>query len=812
MMRCSIFAALLVMTASVAMPAWAAVDKVPSQQVQQQQMEQVARRLAPIQDIVEKEISEGNIPGAVVMIGTPEGVLYRRAFGHRSLDPIQLPMTEDTIFDVASLTKVVATTTAIMQLAEKGKLRLDAPVARYWPAFRVKGKKMITVRQLLTHYSGLRPDLDLKAAWSGYKTAMRMIVREKPVCPPGTCFIYSDINFQILGEIVRRVSGHPLNVYCANKIFRPLGMTDTVFKPSWSLHNRIAPTEYCQGEMLWGRVHDPVCRRMGGMAGHAGLFSSTDDLSRFALMLLNGGSAGSVHILKAATVEKMTIPQSPPGKMELRGFGWDIGPPLASNRNELPPVGSFGHLGYTGTALWIDPVSKVYIIVLANRVHPAGKGDAKALRANIKALVADVIGPVSAERIMASRPSLSSYFCLLDYPRAASRLQKNVAFSGGATGLHGSSVLTGIDVLEAEKFLPLLGKRVGLITNHTGLDAEGRRTLDLFYKAPGVKLAAVFSPEHGLFGKADNNVSSTREPSTGLPVYSLYGEVRRPTDRMLKGLDALVFDVQDAGVRFYTYISTMGYAMEAAAQKGIDFYVLDRPNPITGSLVQGPVMDSSLKCFTGYFPLPVRHGMTVGELAEMFNGEYSIGAKLHVIKMEGYQRNYWYDETGLRWVNPSPNLRSLSEAILYPGTAMVEGANVSVGRGTEIPFELLGAPWIDGGKLAEYLKSRRIAGVKFTPVTFMPGSDIYKNKTCRGVKIALIDRQKLDSTVMGVEIVSALYRLYPRDFQLHSTLGLIGAGDVLQAIKEGKDPHDVALLWQGRLENFLKLRANYLLY
>ncbi len=770
----------------------------PDSSALQQQREQFSERLVPIRDIVEKEIHKGNIPGAVVLIGTPEGIIYRGAFGHRSLEPSQAPMTEDTVFDLASLTKVVATTTAIMQLAEKGKLRIDAPAARYWPAFGAKGKKRITLRQLLTHYSGLRADLDLKPAWSGYKTAMRMIVREKPVCAAGTCFIYSDINFEILGEIVRRVSGQPLNVYCRKNIFRPLGMIDTVFRPSKSLRARIAPTQYCRGEMLCGEVHDTTSRWMGGMAGHAGLFSTADDLSRFALMLLNGGSAGRARILKAATVEKMTSPQSPPGKRALRGLGWDIEPPLASNRNELPPVGSFGHLGYTGTALWIDPVSKIYVIVLSNRVHPDGKGDVKVLRADIKALVAEAVGPVSPERIMAARPSLSGYFRLAKDSPAAPRLQK--------------SVMTGIDVLEAKGFSPLLGKRVGLITNHTGLDAEGRRTLDLFYRAPGIKLAAVFSPEHGLFGQADKEVRSTRETSTGLPVYSLYGEVRRPTDSMLKGLDALVFDVQDAGVRFYTYISTMGYAMEAAAQKGIDFYVLDRPNPITGSLVQGPVMDRDLKCFTGYFPLPVRHGMTVGELAEMFNSEYRIGVKLHVIKMRGYQRGDWYDETGLRWVNPSPNLRSLAEAVLYPGVAMVEGANVSVGRGTDTPFELLGAPWIDSGKLAEYLKSRGIAGVHFMPVTFIPRSDIYKNKTCRGVKIVLTDRRTLDPAILGVEIISALHSLYPRDFQLDGTLGLVGARNVVQAVKEGKDPHAAALLWQGPLEKFLKMRAKYLLY
>lgn len=758
--------------------------------------DRISKTLGPVRDIVETEIREGNIPGAVILAGTREGIVYRRAFGNRSVEPGLLPMTEDTIFDVASLTKVVATTTAVMQLVERRRLRLDAPVAKYWPAFRTNGKKKITVRQLLTHYSGLRPDLDSDKKWSGYKTAMRMILHEKPVCSPGTCFIYSDINFEVLGELVRRVSGKTLDAYCSKNIFRPLGMKDTFFIPPHGLYARIAPTQYRMGKMLQGEVHDPACSRMGGVAGHAGLFSTAGDLSRFAQMLLNRGAWGRVRILKASTVEEMTAPQSPPGKGVMRGYGWDIEPVLAANRNELPPVGSYGHLGFTGTSLWIDPVSDIYVILLTNRVHPDGKGNVKVLRAEIKNIVADAVGPVSGERIIERRPLLARFF----------------ARHGNHPGPRNGRVMTGIDVLREQNFSPLLGKRVGLITNQTGLDHEGQRTLDLFYKAPGVRLRAIFSPEHGLFGKADEKINSSIEATTGLPLYSLYGEARRPTDSMLRGLDALVFDIQDAGARFYTYISTMGYAMEAAAQKGIDFYVLDRPNPISCASVQGPVMDGSLKCFTGYFPLPVRHGMTVGELAEMFNSEYKIGARLHVIKMEGYQRADWYDDTGLRWVNPSPNLRSLTEATLYPGVAMAEGANVSVGRGTGTPFELLGAPWIDSSVFADYLNRLGIDGVRFAPADFVPVSDIYKNKRCHGVRITLTDRLKLDPAAMGIEMVGALYRLYPHDFQLDNTLGLVGARSVLKAIKEGKAPQEVASLWQGPLEDFMKLRAKYLLY
>jgi uncharacterized protein YbbC (DUF1343 family)/CubicO group peptidase (beta-lactamase class C family) len=754
--------------------------------------------LAAVGDSAERAIQNGKTPGVVVLIGTSEGTVYHRAFGLRALGPGREPMTEDTIFDLASLTKAVATTTAVMQLVERGKLDIDAPVARYWPAFKAKGKKSITVRLLLTHYSGLRPDLSLRPRWSGYRAAMRKIISEKPVLQPGTDFIYSDINFAVLGELVRRVSGITLDAYCAKYIFKPLGMKDTGFRPSHDLFKRIAPTQYQEGRLLCGKVHDPMCYNMGGLAGHAGLFSTAQDLSIFARMLLGGGSLNGVRILSPKTVEMMTSPQSPRRGSKLRGLGWDLDAPFVANREELCKTGSFGHLGYTGTALWIDPVTKVYVIVLTNRVYPDGKGDVKELRAEVKAAVSAVLGPLSLYQPIAMHLSLAE--------------RCGAKESHPEQSMRGARVMSGIDVLEAGQFDALKGLRIGLITNHTGLDAEGRRTLDLLYKAHGVTLSALFSPEHGFSGAADESVASTHDQVTGLPVYSLYGEVRRPTKSMLAGLDALVFDIQDAGVRFYTYISTMGYAMEAAAQKGIPFYVLDRPNPLTASLVQGPVMDRELKSFTGYFPLPVRHGMTVGELAQLFNAEYKIGADLHVIRMQGYERPLWFDETGLAWVNPSPNLRSLTQAILYPGVAMLEGANVSVGRGTDAPFEVFGAPWVNGGKLAGYLNSRGIRGVRFFPADFTPERDIYKKKICHGVRIVVQDRQTLNAPALGIEIISALQKFYRESFQLDKTLGMIGSRTVLNAIKEGQDPRSIELLWRIPLEKFISLRSAYLLY
>ena len=737
--------------------------------------------LAAISAAVAEAIRAGETPGAVVLIGHQGQVVLRQAFGHRRLTPPR-PMTPDAVFDVASLTKVVATTPAVLQLIEKGRLQLDAPVARYWPEFKGHGKERITVRQLLTHYSGLRPGLLPKPAWSGYNAALKKIADDTAPLSPDSRFVYSDLNFTILGELVRRVSGEPLEVYCRRHIFEPLGMKDTGFKPSTSLNGRLAPTM----EGSFGVVHDPDTRRMGGISGAAGLFSTADDLACFAQTILDQGRHAGRQLFSSAAIKDMAQPQSPAGKLPARGLGWAIHSP-SGNWSEMLPAGTFGHKGFTGTLLWIDPDTRTYLIVLSNRVYPDGEARTETLRDKVFSLAVQATG----------RPAPTS---------------PAEALSHVSAGMSPSRVMTGVDVLAAQKFALLSGKRVGLITNHTGRDAAGRRTIDLLAGAPGVKLRAIFSPEHGLSGKADWKVASGRDASTNLPVYSLYGETRRPKPEMLKGLDALVFDVQDAGARFYTYMSTMGYAMEAAAQKGIEFVVLDRPNPISASRVEGPVMDPDLRSFTGYFPLPVRHGMTIGELGRMFNAENRMGAKLKVISMQGYRRDMWFDETGLAWVNPSPNLRSLDQATLYPGVALSEASNVSVGRGTDTPFEILGAPWVQAQELSDDLNGRNMAGVTFQPATFIPDASPFKGQSCFGVRIVVSDRRRLDSVLLGVEILSTLYRLYPNDFRIDKALSLIGSRAVLQAIKDGKEPQSIAAAWQPPLDEFRQLRATYLIY
>jgi uncharacterized protein YbbC (DUF1343 family)/CubicO group peptidase (beta-lactamase class C family) len=753
-----------------------------------------SRRFAKIDQAAKQEVDAGHIPGAVILVGYHGKTVYRKAFGQRALTPRAQTMKTDTIFDLASLTKVVATTTAIMKLVERGQIHLDKPAAAYWPAFAANGKEGITIRQLMTHTSGLRPGMPSRPHWSDYDTAMIAIAMDHPVYTPGTQFRYSDVNFITLGEIVHRVSHMPLNVFCKREVFEPLGMKDTSFLPSAALKPRIAPTDYQGSGLRWGVVSDPTSYRMGGVAGHAGVFSTADDLALLAQMLVNGGAGQDQQVLSPQTVTAMTKAQRLPGISTQRGLGWDIRSPYSRVFNAAFPQGSFGHTGYTGTAMWIDPGSKTYMIILTSRLHPNGHGNVKPLRAKTAAAVAAAVpmGP----------PALATL--------------TDAALEPVMTGFGASDrpdrVRSGIDVLAASGFAPLKGKRIGVITNHTGIDASGRSTLSLLLRAPGVKVGAIFSPEHGLSGQLDEKVASGRDAATGLPVYSLYGKNMRPTAAMLRGLDALVYDIQDVGVRFYTYITTMAYAMEAAAGAGLDFYVLDRPDPITASLVQGPVLDPDLKSFIGYYPLPVRYGMTAGELAQLFNKERGIGARLHVVRMEGYRRGAWLDQTGLRWVNPSPNLRSLTQAILYPGVGMIESANVSVGRGTSTPFEIVGAPWVSGDRLARYLNERRLPGVSFAPVSFTPGARPYAHHRCEGVRVKIVDRAVLDTPALGVELAAALYRLYPGKFQLDQTVGMIGSRQVLQAIKNCDDPKVIEQKWQPGLEAFGRLRARYLLY
>jgi uncharacterized protein YbbC (DUF1343 family)/CubicO group peptidase (beta-lactamase class C family) len=752
--------------------------------------------------LVQEQVNDQAITGAVLLVGHGGRIVHQKAFGLRATSPRAEAMTVDTIFDLASLTKVVATAPSVMRLIQYGQIRLDEPVAHYIPDFGMNGKDSVTVRQLLTHYSGLRPDVDLNPPWAGRDTGFRLAHEEKLQAPQGSIFIYSDTNFIVLGELVQRLSGMPLDQYAAVHIFQPLGMKHTRFLPPLEWKNKIAETfAPDKKQILRGVVHDPRADRMGGVAGHAGLFGTAGDLALYAQALISRKS-----ILDGDIIDKMTTPQQPPNATEVRGLGWDIDSSFSSNRGSLLPVGSFGHTGYTGTSLWVDPYTNTYVILLTNSVLPRQGPAIISLRSRVATAVAALL------HLDVTSPDREKQLAITGYNEAASASRRLAARNG--------HVLTGIDVLEQDNFASLKRDKtqmtIGLLTNNTGVDGQGKRTIDVLASAPGVKLAAIFAPEHGIFGAQDDlKVENTTDTVTGVPVYSMYGGTdakKRPPLDVLKTLDAVVFDIQDAGARFYTYPATLGYLLEAAGQANTEVIVLDRPNPVNGSFVQGNMSQAEFASFTNYHPTPIRFGMTLGELAQMYNVERKIGAQLRVIPMQGWLRGDWFDSTGIVWINTSPNLRSVNEAELYTGVALVEGTNVSVGRGTDTPFEVMGAPWIDARTYSDYMNARLIPGVRFVPVTFTPVSGPYQNQQCKGVNIIVTDRTVLDAPEMGIELAAALKKLYPDNWKIEHMITALSNQQVFDALAAGEDPRNIAQGWQDDLNKFKELRQKYLLY
>jgi uncharacterized protein YbbC (DUF1343 family)/CubicO group peptidase (beta-lactamase class C family) len=766
-----------------------------------------AEQLARIDAIVESEIDAKKLPGCVVAIGRTGGVGMLKAYGRRQVEPNDEEMTVDTVFDMASLTKPIATATSIMILVERGEVRLRNPVAEYIPEFAQNGKEHVTVEDLLVHRGGLIPDNSLKDYQDGDEKSWERIFALKGGRGRGDDedFVYSDVGFLVLGEIVHRVSGKTVAEFAAENVFKPLGMKESGYNPGEPLRKRAAPTEKQDGEWLRGTVHDPRAAALGGVAGHAGLFSTAADLAIYCDAMLRGARHGdeSARIMSRATEAEMLRARDVAGNR--RALGWDNRSGYSTNRGELFSDRAFGHGGFTGTAMWVDPELDLFVIFLSNRLHPDGKGNVNPLAGRIGTIAAAAIVGESRVEGRGSRAG-------------------DVRDSGPADvspAIHQSPipspqppVLTGVDVLVRDDFKQLKGRRVGLITNHTGLDRDGRRTVDLLYNARGVELVALFSPEHGIAGKLDHEgIKNERDAATGLVVHSLYdGDTRRPKKEHLKGIDTLVFDIQDVGCRFYTYLSTMAWAMEAAGEHGIKFVVLDRPNPIGGLAVEGPIADAGRESFVGCHTIPVRHGLTVGEVARMYRAERNVKVDLEVIEVEGWRRGDFWDATGLTWVNQSPNMRSLTEAVLYPGMGIWETTNISVGRGTDTPFEVLGAPWIDAQAFAAELNATGLKGVRFIPIEFTPDDSKYKAEKCGGINVTITDRNEIDSFAIGLEIATVLRRLYPLDWQAVRADRLLINAEVFNAILDGADRAAIEKLYRDELEDFSERRREYLIY
>src|SRR5882672_8246259 len=747
-------------------------------------------------DAVRDSVAASEVPGAVLLVGQGDQILHRKVLGWRATVPHPELMTADTIFDIASLTKVVATTHSILRLWEMGKVDLNAPLGQYLKEFNTPAFQDVTVMRLLTHSAGMNDLPSREAMAKGFPEAARLQAKAGLAVAPGTTFLYSETGFILLGELVRRVSGEPLDRFAQRNFYTPLGIRDTAFAPPQSWVKRIAPTEVVNAHgPLRGVVHDGNARLLHGVAGHAGVFSTATDLSRYVRMLLSGGALGGKRYLKEATVRAMFSPHVI-GE-STRGLGWDITSPFSRTLGAYFPMGSVGHSGFTGTAIWMDPPSQVYMILLTNRVHPYGKGDVAELRRRISAAVGTRFSP-------REDPTAAT---------ASSRSEPTGPAADAVPLLPEGSTLTGLDRLVADDFAPLAGRTVGLITNQTGIDSQGRRAVDLLAAAPQVKLRALFSPEHGITGLVDANVPHSRDAATGLAIWSLYGPGRRPSPEQLSGIDTLVFDIQDVGVRYYTYLTTLVYALEEGGRRGIQVMVLDRPNPITGSVVEGPLMDPDMRSFTAPHTIPVRTGMTMGEFAQMVVAERKLPVKLTVIPLENWQRTQWFDETGLTWVNPSPNIRNQTQALLYSGVGLLEATNLSVGRGTEMPFEVIGAPWItDPQVLADAMNARGLAGVQFQPIFFTPTSSVHAGRQVGGVRLEVMDRDAFRAVPVGLALGRELMERYSGSFRPAAIQNLLVNRSTMWSMLRG-DPFARILAWADYARNaFLQRRAPYLLY
>ncbi|HEY4014100.1 MAG TPA: exo-beta-N-acetylmuramidase NamZ domain-containing protein [Polyangiaceae bacterium] len=741
-------------------------------------VESVRREAFPgpaIDAAVAKAIAGGMVPGAVIVVGRRDGVLFRRAYGFRELLPDRVPMTEDTLFDLASVTKPIATATSLMVLVERGAVALDDRLARYVPECGKNGKEAITLRQLLLHVSGLPSDIAKADFAHGRDEAIRRICSTALRGPPGATSIYSDLGFILLEEVIRRVTSRELPAFAGEAVFGPLGMKDTMFQPPDAMKARAAWTEFVDGAWRVGVVHDPRAYLLGGVAGHAGLFSTGDDLATYARAILGGGEVDGRRVLSARTVAAMIAPYDVP--KGVRALGWNVD---SSWRGRGLSPRAIGHFGFTGTALWIDPEKDVFTVVLTNRVHPDGRGDAKPLVAAVNTLVAEAVGP------------------------AVGRVDACVEGTG--------AVEAGIDVLRGERFERLRGRRVGLITNASGRARDGTSTVDLLMRADGVHLAALFTPEHGLGADQQGRIPSGHDERTGLPVFSLYGETFAPKAETLAGIDTLVFDIQDVGTRFFTYASTMRRAMEAARDHDLRFVVLDRPNPIDGVDVAGPVRMPASGSFVNFHPMAIRHGMTIGELATMFDADDHLGVDLSVVPVRGWRRALYGDETGLPWADPSPNLRSVGEALLYPAVGLLEATNLSVGRGTDAPFERVGAPWIDGAALAGAVAAENLPGIAMTAETFTPASEPYAHQACHGLHFVVVDRTRFEPVRTGLAIARTLHRLYPRAWDFPKLDRLLAHPPAMRALEAGLPLDEVMATYAAELAAFVAKREKYLLY
>ena len=713
---------------------------------------------------LKRAVEKSGAPGAVACVGNREEIFFHGAAGYAQLTPEKRPATVETPYDLASLTKVVATTSAAMLLWEEGRLDLDRPVADYAP---LPGFQRFTPRQLMTHTTGLPPFKLWYKEVSSLNEVLQRIANEPLSWTPGARRRYSDLGFMTLGKLVELCARESLDAFCQRRIFAPLGMNATGFRPPRAWRDHCAATEVCpwRKQVMIGQVHDESAFAVGGVSGHAGLFSTASDLARFCRALLSG------KLLRTETLETMTtLGLTPPYPWQ--GLGWKVSPWMYGSEGYLPSRKAFGHTGWTGTAIWMDRDLGHFAILLSNTCHPdRGHRNNRTLRRTFFTPVAESL-----------------------YPQQG-------------------NVHTGLDRLVRDDFDHLMGKRLALLTNHAAVDEIGRPILDVFGLQPEIRIQRIYSPEHGFHGQAEAGAKVDAQAHARVPLTSLYGKRQRPSADELKEIDLFVVDLPDIGARYYTYMATMKECMAACAEAGVSVLVLDRPNPVGGVALEGPMptQTGSLVCCA---PIPVRHGMTLGELALFFQQQFfrKQRLKVEVVSCDNWTREKLFRDTGLPWIPPSPNIPTPETALLYIGACLFEGVNLNEGRGTETPFELLGAPWLDAEAVLARLHSGAFIGLHAETTTYTPrpipgkaANPEYKDKPCKGLRLVLDDPQAARPFLAAVEILRAIQAQHGDRLQWKAAFDTLAGGPWLrQQIQQDAPAETISAAMAAQLRAFRK--------
>jgi uncharacterized protein YbbC (DUF1343 family) len=708
-----------------------------------------------------RAVKESEAPGAVGCVGEGDRLIFLEAAGNRELTPDVLPAEKDTIYDLASLTKMIATTTSVMILHEEGRIDFDAPITEYLP---IPAFGKFTVRHCLTHTAGLTAGRPFYKDCSSLNEILQVASEIDLEAPPGARRKYSDIGFMILGKVVELVGRDSLDAFARKHIFEPLEMKSTTFKPPKEWAKRCAATEKCawRKRVIIGEVHDENAFAAGGVSGHAGLFSTAEDLSRFCRALLGG------KLFSNKTLDEMTrrgqVPFYP-----WQGLGWKLDPWACGSEGFLPSRAAIGHTGWTGTNIWIDRDSGVFSILLSNTCHPTrGSRDTAALRR--------IFSEAVAERFYPGR----------------------------------SNVHTGIDRLLWDGFDPVRGKRIALLTNQSATDELGRSVVDVFAMAADVKIAAIYSPEHGFDVKAEAG-ATVKNQKGDVPIISLYGEKKRPTHEELKGVEMFVADLPDVGARYYTYMSTIFDCIEACTEANVPLMVLDRPNPVGGSILEGAIakQTGSPVCRAA---LPARHGMTMGELAKFFAQTLPNDktASVQTYDVDGWLRPLRHDQCSLPWSPPSPNIPTSETALLYVGMCLFEGTNLNEGRGTETPFYILGAPWLDAEDIVAAIAPEDRPGcvleaARYTPKSIQgkATSPQYMNEECKGIRVTVENPEQVRAFRMAVAILAAIWKRHPKKLELKKGFDVLAGGsDLREAIIAGRAAGEIVAGYESELTAF----------